>query len=576
MNIKPTIIKDYLESLKEDNELDVIFTILLQTLEYEILSTPKEYKGFSQYGKDIVAVKNDPVDGIKKRFYFELKAGNIDSEKWNKPDNGVRDTLRMTVDADFKTTYKDFDKLPIKVVLVFNGMVSEKIRTSLNGFSQKEFIEKGIEFEEWNIYKISDLLSNEIFSRYLLINDENIRLFNRVLVNLNVGENVSNDFDSLLNNLLFKNSFSKTKGKLSRSQKLIFQSVNLVAYIIYTESKNYNNLSIAKKYLTHLILKYWFWILKNKLETIKEVINLFNQFYLFYNSTIEEYLERNLNLLELKDGLHYENGGRYEQIGYTVRSYDFNVTLNYFINSLKDKIQKDQYKSYIFRINNTLQNINVLSRPLIDIHSIPIIDNINLLIYFGDIESAKQYLLNILGYLKFLKKNYNKFPDASNNIESVIKYTVTSVKPVYYIDSISPLLAVLLEYIAILDLDQTYYETRKFVIESDITLGLFVPHHSINSISKHLIENTENDLEEQLFSISVNDGYQIETSMFSEFNKELSFEDFKNKLLKRKDEFQYEYRTDKYGFSSLRTIAHYYFKTPYFPDYWRNHINKLK
>ena len=65
MNIKPTIIKEYLQSLKEDNELDVIFTILLQTLEYEILSTPKEYKGFSQYGKDIVTVNVDPTDGIK-------------------------------------------------------------------------------------------------------------------------------------------------------------------------------------------------------------------------------------------------------------------------------------------------------------------------------------------------------------------------------------------------------------------------------------------------------------------------------------------------------------------------------
>lgn len=572
MNIKPTIIKEYLESLKEDNELDVIFTILLQTLEYEILSTPKEYKGFSQYGKDIVTVKIDPIDGIKKRFYFELKAGDIDSQKWNMPDNGVRDTLRMTVDADFKTTYKDFNELPIKVVLVFNGMVSEKIRTSLNGFSQKKFIEKGIEFEEWNIYKISELLSNEIFSKYLLINDENIRLFNRVLVNLNIGENVSNDFDSLLNNLLFKNSFTKTKGKLSRSQKLIFQSVNLIAYIIYTESKNYNNLSIAKKYLTHLILKYWYWILKNKLETNKEILALFSQFYIFYNSTIEELLERNLNLLELKDGLYYENGGRYEQIGYTIRSYDFNALLNSFIISLKDKIQKDQYKGYNDRINNTLQNINVLSRPLLDIHSIPIIDNINLLIYFGDIESAKQYLMNILGYLKFLKKKYNKFPDAANNIESVIKYTVTGIKPIYYIDSVSPLLAIIMEYIAILDLEKAYYETRKFIIENDITLGLFIPHHSINSNSIHLIEDTENDLEEQLFSRSINEGYQIETSMYSEFDKELSFQDFKNKILKRKEEFQYEYRTDKYGFSSLRTIAHYYFKTPYFPDYWRYHL----
>ncbi|AYN04688.1 hypothetical protein [Flavobacterium sp. 140616W15] len=573
MNIKPTIIKEYLQSLKEDNELDVIFTILLQTLEYEILSTPKEYKGFSQYGKDIVTVRIDPTDGVKKRFYFELKAGDIDSQKWNMPGNGVRDTLTMTVDADFKTTYKDFDKLPIKVILVFNGMVSEKIRTTLNGFSQKEFIDKGFEFEEWNIFKISELLSNEIFNKYLLINDENIRLFNRVLVNLNVVENVSNDFDVLIDNLLFKNSFSKKKGNLNRKQKLIFQSINLIAYIIYTESKNYNNLSIAKKYLTHLILKYWFWILKNKLDTSKEIIGLFNQFYKFYNTVIEEYLERNLRLLELKDGLYYEDSGRYEQIGYTTRSFDFIVVLNSFIFSIKDKIQKEEFKGYIDRINNTLQNNNVLSRPLLDIHSIPIIDSLNLLIYFGDKEFAKQYLMNVLGYLKFLKKNYNKFPDAANNIKSVIKYTVTSVKPVYYIDSISPLLAVLMEYIVILDLEQTYYDTRKFVIENDITLGLFVPHQGINSNSKHLIEDCENDLEEQLFSKSVFDGYQIETNMFSDFNKELSYEDFKKKLLKRKDEFQYEYKTDKCGFSSLRTIAHYYYKTPYFPDYWRNHIN---
>lgn len=572
MNIKPTIIKEYLQSLKEDNELDVIFTILLQTLEYEILSTPKEYKGFSQYGKDIVAVKVDPSDGIKKRFYFELKAGNIDNQKWFMPDNGVRDTLLMTADADFKTNYKDFDKLPIKVVLVFNGLVTEKIRTILNGFSQKTFVAKGVEFEEWNIFKISELLSNEIFSKYLLINDENIRLFNRVLVNLNAVEIVSNDFNALIDNLLFKNSFSYNKGKLSRSQKLIFQSINLIGYIIYTESKNYNNLSIAKKYLTHLILKYWFWILKNKLETNKEILGLFKQFFGFYNNIIEEYLVRNLSLLDIKDGLHYENGGRYEQIGYTTRSFDFIAVLNSFILSCKNNIPKDQFTGYRDRINNTLQNNNVLSRPLIDIHSIPIVDSLNLLIYFGDIESAKEYLLNILGYLKFLKKNYNKFPDAANNIESVIKYTVTSVKPIYYIDSISPLLAVLMEYIAILDLEQTYYDTRKFVIENHITLGLFVPHHSINSNSKHLIEDIENDLEEQLFSKSVFDGYQIETNMFTDFNKELSFEDFKKKLLKRKDEFQYEYRSDICGFSSLRTIAHYYFKTPYFPDYWRNHL----
>jgi hypothetical protein len=572
MNIKPIIIKEYLQSLKEDSELDVIFAILLQAMEYEILSTPKEYKGFSQYGKDIVAVKIDPIDGVKKRFYFELKAGDIDSNKWNMPDNGVRDTLRMTADANFQTTFKDFEKLPIKVVLVFNGMVSEKIRKILNDFSKKEFVDKGMEFEEWNIYKLSELLSNEIFVKYLLIDEENTRLFNRVLVNLNATENVSVDFDDLLNNILFKNKFINKRGKLNRSERLFFQSLNLIGYIVYTESKKYDNLSIVKRYLTHLLLKYWLWILKNKLENNPKVIYFFNSFFEFYYITINEFLERNLPLLEFKDGLHYENGGRYEQIGYTIRSFDFFSVICFVINYEKASISKENFKGYINRISNSLSNISVLSRPIIDIHSIPIIDTLNILIDFEEPEIAISYLLNILEYLKFSKSKFGKFPDASNNVKNVIKYTVTGKKPVYYIDSVSPLLAVLMEYVALFDLEQTYYDMRKFIIEKDITLGLFVPHHGNYSTSKNLIEDKENDLEEQLFSKSVWDGYQIETNLFSNFNKDLSFNDFKEKIIRRKEEFKYDYRTDKSGYKALRSLAHYNFKTPYFPDYWRSYF----
>ena len=55
--LRKEIIKEYVASLKEDSELDYIFPLLLERMGYRILSTPKQSKGQSQYGRDVVAVK---------------------------------------------------------------------------------------------------------------------------------------------------------------------------------------------------------------------------------------------------------------------------------------------------------------------------------------------------------------------------------------------------------------------------------------------------------------------------------------------------------------------------------------
>lgn len=56
------IIKQYVESLKEDNELDYIFPILLERMGYRVLSTPRQSKGQSQYGRDCRKVSNGILD----------------------------------------------------------------------------------------------------------------------------------------------------------------------------------------------------------------------------------------------------------------------------------------------------------------------------------------------------------------------------------------------------------------------------------------------------------------------------------------------------------------------------------
>lgn len=570
MNIKPIIVKSYLESLTEERELNKIFPMLLTSIGYEILTKPTENKGLPEYGKDIVAVGKDE-DGIKKRFYFELKGGNdkdITSVVLTKND-GITMSLREAKYAKFESTYKGFDTLPQKVVLVHNGELKANARKTFTDFISLEFPKTGdIEFDRWDIERLSLEFSNHLFGAYLLTDQNTTKAFNKVLINLNASNHISEDFIRLLENLLSKNKWQGWNRK-KREWILLFETLKLTSFIIYTEAKEYNNLDIAKRYLTHLVIKYWHWILKNSLENDSKIIGYFNDVLKFYLSVIIEYFERTLSIAKIQNGLSYENSGQYEQIGYTKRTFEYLEFLTFILNI--DIENPNVNKNKIEEILSSVINANSVSfRPLVDINSIPIINILNLYLLLDDKQSAINYLQGVLSYIINGKEKYGRLPDANNSYENVIRFTITGEKPVYYSDSTSPLLAVLLEYIAILDLEQDYNNIRKFVIENKIDLGIFTPHHGKNSTSKHLIENKDDDLEEQLFSNRrLNDGYQRNISLYINLYDDMNFEEFKLDYQKRINEFQYEYRTDKAGYSFLRNLAHIYFQIPYFPDKWR-------
>ncbi|HLP53927.1 MAG TPA: hypothetical protein VK151_02825 [Fluviicola sp.] len=576
MDIKPIVVRKYLESLTERDQLDMIFPILLESKGFRILTKPKEFKGFPQYGKDVVAVGKDFEDGLLKRFYFELKGGedrHITTQTYKK-DDGIRESLLEAKDKKFVSSYKNFDSLPLKIVLVHNGETKANVREVFEDFIQKEFPKTGdIEFGQWDISVLTKLFAENLFGAYLLTDQKTTALFNRVLVNLNVSDGVQRDFIDLIDVLLFEkenwqSSYEKT---LPRKWKLIFESLKLISFILYTESKEYNNLEIVKRHLTHLILRFWYWILKNKLENNKAVVEFYAQLFFFYRNVLIEFFERTIPIAIIKDGLHAEKSGRYEQIGYTIRTFDYLKYLCFIINVDKELLkEKFQVTNSINILSKVLNNNSVSAKPLIDIHSLPIMDTLNLLIISNELEPAKAYLNEVFSYIKIRKDKSDILPDTSNSVENVIKLTVTGTKPIYYSDSTSPILAALLEYLAILDMKESYEFIRDFIIEKEIDLGIFVPHHGINSVSRHLIEDTENDLEEQLFSQSVNDGYQSDLTLKDRLSsKPISFEDFKAKIRVRKNEFEYDYRTDKAGFPFLKDLAHIYFNTPYFPDKWR-------
>ena len=575
MDIKSIIVRDYLESLTESNELDYIFPMFLESQGFIILSKPTESKGLSQYGKDVVAVGIDFSDGITKRFYFELKGGgdkDITSETFIRKKDGILESLRESKYRKFEFTNKEQEKLPLKIILVHNGELKASVKDTFEGFVNVEFPQNGnIEFDRWGISELTNLFAERFFGEFLLVNKEATKLFNKTLVNLDVEDKVSTNFIQLLDvifSLIKRDDYNKT---LPRKWEMMFESLRLISFIIYTESKEYNNLNIAKKYLTHLVIRLWYWVLKNKLEQDKLIIEYIDKIVQFYYFVIDEYFQRTIPIARLKDGICSEIGGRYEQIGYTFRTFDYLQYLCWYLNcELIRGVDKNTIKDILITILNAN---SVSSRPLLDIHSIPIIEIFKLLLETGDKESARNYLSEILFYIRFGKEKYDRLPDANNSERNVIKLITTKEKSIYYSDSTLPLLAVLMEFIAILDMEKEYYDMRDFIKKHKIDLGVFVPHHSNNSTSKHLIEDKENDLEEQLFSkIFFNDGYQRDLFLYKNFDKDLNFDDFKVMVFERKEEFMYDYRTDMAGFSILKDLAHIHLRTPYFPDKWRGFL----
>ncbi|RYM35723.1 hypothetical protein ERX46_01645 [Brumimicrobium glaciale] len=571
MNTNKIFVREYLESLTEKNELNVVFGFLLEAMGFKILTTPSENLGLKEYGKDIIAIGKDE-SGVKKKFYFELKGGqdrHINENSLIKQD-GIISSIQDAAFVDYNTIYPNFQNLELVIVIVHNGVLKGNASELLNGFLKKMIkICPETKFMRWGIEELSLKFTNHLFGPYLLSDDSIRKNLNRVLINLDSVQDVTADFKELIKGLLNQQEWSNKRGAIPRSWKLRFKSLKLIGFIIYRESVSHNNLATAEKHIRILLLDYWFWILKNNLEKRKAVHKYFEEVYSLYLYVLTEYGQRTLEIAIKKDGLYYPNGGAYEQIGYTLRTHNY---LSNIIFGFNNSLSKSANPNTVEIISLLVTNNSVSRRTLLDIHSLSILDIILFFKNNNRDDLAIQHLKEVFAYIKFAKETSNRFPDPSNNPENLVKYFVNGEKPVFYIDDTSLLLGMLIELTVVLDLPEYFFQIRDFSIKYDIDLALFIPHHGKKSNSLNLIEDTENDLEEQLFSKSVTDGYQLNISLKNNKQEPISFVEFKKNLIDCKDEFSYKYRTDSSGYELIRDLAHFTFKTPYFPDKWRRFL----
>jgi len=558
------IVREYLESLTEKSELDYIFPILLEVMDFKLISTPKKTAGLTQYGKDVIAVGVDK-DGVKKRFYFELKGGkdrHITDRTYSKTD-GVRESIIEAKDRDYTDSSNPrFNKLPVKIVVVHNGDINPSVKETFDGMIAREFPSGGaFEFERWDIYELTQLFSNKLFNEYLLVDDEATIRFKRVLVLIDTPGNDYTDFFILVDFMLKK--AGRDLDLEIRKRLLLFETIRLVAFIVFHYAKEGKNLEVAKRCIPYAVLGLWYWILENNLQKNKAVVKHFRKIFELLLATFDAYFTETIPIAKIKDGLLSEKGGRYEQIGYPIRALDY---LSYLI--LHDQFQEQKAPKNnrlpIDQVDTLIDILNKndgMTRPFFDNHSIPICLTLNYFIRHKRLDAARSYLRNVLISMRLAYDANQRLPDGHNRIESVIQFVLRKQKSVYYADKTSLLLGALFEYLALLDMETEYYDFKKFVERCKVYLAVFEPFDDYQL--KQYLPDVTGSHELCLFDHELfKEGYQSEVLL------DEKFADFKAKTF-AKTRPPYDYATTKAGLDGLLSLAHVFFKTPLFPGSWR-------
>lgn len=567
------IIREYLESLKEDQELDSIFPLLLMAKGFEVLATPNNAKGQSQYGKDIVAIGTDEKTNSKYRYYFELKGGSdrhIDDKTYHK-DDGIRMSLQEAKDTPFKDVgIPGFDRLPIKYVLVHNGDIKENIRIKFDGFIEQTFPKNN--FERWDINWLTKEFDEHLFNEYLIPNQEDSRLFRRVLLLIDTPDYNLLDFKKLVINFLNRMPTPKQERKF----KSAWATLLLLGQIVWHKCRQNNNLFPAIDALTFLLLSTWAWILRNKFEEKKQVIKFYRPLVRLHFDFLREYFHKTSRAASLPNGLFAERGGPFEAIGYPLRSFEFLGLLVYYFESSYyfptfgkvhslDKNRKKHlehwHKSYLIKLVEANSGCH---RPILDAHSIPILA---VVLYFtkseelssDDYEFLANYLFNTFDSIFTIKGKAGRFPSLSTRLEPLIEFAATGTRPFNYSDSSSLLIPILMELAAYFDAEFIWKEVLPLMKQDVPNMQTAYPL------------NKEFDIEQLLFEKHLDGEFYVETGIV--------FPQTPNEYFKILNSIPVDlttYRTDKAGFSFLRILAHFYYKTEFFPADWRVSLLKFR
>ena len=298
------LIRDYLASLKEREELDAILPDLLSELGFTVYSRPR--RGTLQHGVDIAAVGEDD-DGERKLFLFSVKQGDLSRQHWDGTPQALRPSLNEIRDVYIRNRiparYKD---LKVVICLTFGGEVHEQVRESLTGYIADNTTER-ITFDEWNGDKIAGMILKGILREEIL--PKSMRSsFQKAVAMVDEPDVAYQHFAQLVRDLRGAGGVS-AKARVRSARQL-----NICLWILFVWARDVGNLEAPYRASELTLLSLWELLrptVSKKSREAKALSTVFNQLIDLHLTIASDFIGRKVfPFIHVRHGMSMSIGSR--------------------------------------------------------------------------------------------------------------------------------------------------------------------------------------------------------------------------------------------------------------------------
>lgn len=279
------IVKEYLSSLREKDELDLLLCDLLYLEGYNLSMRPRS--GERQAGVDILAAKDNDL------LLIVVKQGDITRAAWDTNQNSVRQSMSEIIDdyIPHRLTNK-YSLHNVTIVLVTNGYIHSSVEPSWSGFqvNNHSIGSRKINYDFWSIDDIADLCMKCSFNETLFPNQYQSYL-RKILYFMEEPDYRVSDNEKLINEY-FK-SIESAQSQTMR--KKITTSLRMCLALLCNWAETRQLYHIALDILEYSIMKWWQLIkATNKFENaaflsdLHECLNLYEKYVVLYSEQFSE------------------------------------------------------------------------------------------------------------------------------------------------------------------------------------------------------------------------------------------------------------------------------------------------
>jgi hypothetical protein len=242
------LLRDYLASLRERDELDAIFPDLLSEIGFTILSRPQ--RGTAQKGVDVAAVGVDE-DGKRKLFLFSIKKGDLTRQDWDGSPQALRASLNeMKGSYVLNRVPKRYRDLPVVICAVIGGVMHEQVLEEWTTYTRQNSKKNKLSFHYWTGDHLATLLLHGILREEILPRD--LRSSFQKSVAMVDTPDVSFEHFKRLTVLLHKAALVSEKARLRAVRQL-----NICLWILYVWARDAGNLNAPYRSSEIALLTTW-------------------------------------------------------------------------------------------------------------------------------------------------------------------------------------------------------------------------------------------------------------------------------------------------------------------------------